>query len=59
MSTVRLGSQEGGAKEVSQLKTEAMRVAWRLTATKSTEAEYSMELDHECEFRGERESGIH
>jgi hypothetical protein len=62
VSAVRLGFHEDGDKEVSQPKTEAMRVARQLVATSSTEVEYSAALDHECEFCGkafEKESNRH
>ena len=62
VSAFRLGFRKDGDKEVSQPKTEAMRVAWQLAVAASTEAEYSAALEHECEFCGkafERESSRH
>ena len=46
------GFREDADKEVSQPKTEAMRVARQLAAVASTEAEYSAAPEHECEFCG-------
>jgi hypothetical protein len=62
VSAIRLGFRKDGDKEVSQPKTEAMRVARQLAAAPSAEEEYSAALEHECEFCGkafERESGSH
>jgi hypothetical protein len=62
VSKIRLGFRKDGDKEVSQPKTDAMSVAWQLATTKSTEAEYSAALEHECEFCGkvfERESNMY
>eukprot|EP01050_Picozoa_sp_SAG11_P005411 SAG11_NODE_381_length_9941_cov_11.761885_12_plen_448_part_01 len=49
---MRLGFRAEGDKEVSQPKTEAMKVARRMRARECSESEYSEALDHECEFCG-------
>eukprot|EP01050_Picozoa_sp_SAG11_P008248 SAG11_NODE_718_length_7584_cov_10.771009_2_plen_464_part_00 len=52
VSRVRLGFRRDGDKEVSQPKTEAMRVMKWVGKTLSTEQEYAEQLCHQCEFYG-------
>jgi hypothetical protein len=62
VSAIQLGFRKDEDKEVSQPKTEAMRVARQLAAAASTEAGYLAALEHECEFCGkvfEQESSKH
>ena len=49
---VRLGFRRDGDKEMSQPKTEAMRMRKSIGKTVSTEAEYRKELAEQCEFCG-------
>ena len=52
VSAVRLGFRADGDKEVSQPKTEAMKIVRRMKARENSEEEYSEALDHDCEFCG-------
>ena len=52
VSAVRLGFRRDGDKEVSQPKTEAMKVQRKLGRMHSTETEYSEALELTCEFCG-------
>ena len=49
---VRLGFRRDGDKEVSQPKTEAMRVAKQTGVVAATEEEYAAALDLKCEYCG-------
>ena len=52
VSAVRMGFRCDGDKEVSQPKTEAMRMMKSIGKTVSTEGEYRAELAEQCEFCG-------
>eukprot|EP01050_Picozoa_sp_SAG11_P030303 SAG11_NODE_8907_length_964_cov_1.041618_1_plen_172_part_00 len=62
VSNIRLGFRRDGDKEVSQPKTEAMKIRRRLGKSVSTEEEYVVELSLQCEFCGkgfDSEHGLH
>ena len=54
VTNIRLGFRTDGDKEVSQPKTEVMKIQSRLHVTKSTEEEYSEHLSLKCEYCGSK-----